>query len=385
MVNKTRIAIITNIIPPYREDFYDRILTVDNLEVTVYAHKQIPFLDIKSIHNKYPGHVKIMKCYADRRLEILWQRIPAFDIFKSYDIIFVDGNPRHIAQALFASVCALLGKKVVVWSSVYSYRNNGRLSEKMRLLWWKLTFRHFLMYNEADIKYLKALHFNPSMLHSINNGLNQGKISTAIKTWNCSKLTAWQAKRNLISKRIIISSSRLEPGRYDEMVKALPDLLVRFPDLCWCIIGDGKAKGSMENVLEEYIQAGSVIFAGATYNEEELAPWFLSAEIFVYPTAVGLSLLHAFGYGLPVVTHNKSTEHGPEFSLFRNLETGMTYEKGNMHHLVQTITCLLKDVTLLSSMRANVSFLAQERYNTAIMAARFISCVSTITQQGNKN
>ena len=39
---------------------------------------------------------------------------------------------------------------------------------------------------------------------------------------------------------------------------------------------------------------------GSIYDEIELAPWFLTADAFVYPENIGLSILHAFGYGLPV-------------------------------------------------------------------------------------
>jgi glycosyltransferase involved in cell wall biosynthesis len=73
-----------------------------------------------------------------------------------------------------------------------------------------------------------------------------------------------------------------------------------------------------------------VEFPGAIYDDMLLAPWMLSASVFAYPVAIGLSVLHAFGYGLPVVTSDDIASHNPEIEGLRAGENGLLYRDGDI-------------------------------------------------------
>ena len=62
----------------------------------------------------------------------------------------------------------------------------------------------------------------------------------------------------------------------------------------------------------------SIRWLGALYEQEVMAPWFLSAKVFVYPGYIGLSIMHAMGYGLPVITHDNMDNQSPEVAALRN-------------------------------------------------------------------
>jgi glycosyltransferase involved in cell wall biosynthesis len=74
-----------------------------------------------------------------------------------------------------------------------------------------------------------------------------------------------------------------------------------------------------------------------------LAPWFLSADVVCYPANMGLSLLHAFWYGVPVVTHTKLDIQGPEVFAFEHGVNGLSYELNNLASLVDSLRQLLTD------------------------------------------
>jgi len=65
-------------------------------------------------------------------------------------------------------------------------------------------------------------------------------------------------------------------------------------------------------------------------NESDLAPWFLSSELFIHPGAIGLSLLHSFGYGLTVITHDNKMLHNPEYAIFEPELTGRNFHKSDI-------------------------------------------------------
>ena len=60
---KIKVAIITNIIPHYREHFYDIILTNDIYEVEVFCQAAIAGSNIKSSHFKYAKKIHLLKSY----------------------------------------------------------------------------------------------------------------------------------------------------------------------------------------------------------------------------------------------------------------------------------------------------------------------------------
>ncbi len=52
--------------------------------------------------------------------------------------------------------------------------------------------------------------------------------------------------------------------------------------------------------------------------------------------------------GLPVVTNNNFTEHGPEVSAIHNGENGYIFEDGNYYDLVEKILLTIKNLEVLS-------------------------------------
>ena len=93
--------------------------------------------------------------------------------------------------------------------------------------------------------------------------------------------------------------------------------------------------------IESYI-----IWVGPIYEEEKIAPWMLSSHIFCYPANIGLSIMHAFGYGLPVVTDDNYEAHNPEIWSLKTGTNGFVYRKGDASDFVEKIIGLKEDPVL---------------------------------------
>ena len=63
------------------------------------------------------------------------------------------------------------------------------------------------------------------------------------------------------------------------------------------------------------------------------------------PEAVGLGVLHAFGYGLPVVTSDNASIHGPEFEALAHGQNAVLYRHGALESLQEAVGGLLSDST----------------------------------------
>ena len=374
-----RIAILTNIIPTYRRGFYQRLITDESIDFKVFCQDSIKGVNVKSIHQEFISNVTLIKTWAISGEKLVWQRLPYFELFRNYDIIVVDGNPRIVSQALFATLAKFLGKKIVIWSMAHSSHNNS-FSENIRLFWWRY-FDYFLMYNELDIVKLKQSGIKGLIMLAINNGLDQRDIDNNILKWPDEKLENWQKTQQIKGKIVLLSSGRLTQNKFLDMFYALPKLLEHNPNIHWCIIGEGIGKKNLETLAENLNILKNITFIGELYDEEQLAPWFLSATIFVHPAAIGLSILHSFGYGLPIITYNNSLFHGPEFVVFEEGKTGLLYTKNDPNDLSEKILKLLLETGRIKEMNTYVKKIAQYKYNVDLMKENFIKMISSIDSE----
>ena len=99
----------------------------------------------------------------------------------------------------------------------------------------------------------------------------------------------------------------------------------------------------------------------------------LVEALLVHPGAIGLSLLHAFGYGLPVVTHGNAEHHGPEFAVFEEGRSGRTYPEDDPQALASATIELLHDQAARARMKRHVQDIVKTQYNSDVMVERFVA------------
>ena len=367
-----KIAIITNIIPSYREGFYNKLFNKREFKVTVYCQDRIPNSNISTIHHKYKENVYLVHFLCAKNEIVGFQFLPIRKIIKDNDVIFFDGNPRIISNIVFGFFSLFYkNKRFIIWSMAHSYGSKKHL-EWIRLKWTSL-FRNIFVYTDKEVESLRERGFVKHNIIGMNNGLDQCKIDAEVKKWDHKKLNKWKAQHNFEDKTIILSSARLvHKNKYNQVIEALKPISKSIPNILWCVVGSGENEQTLKKMSKIFEVEEYIYFAGAIFEEEKLAPFFLSSKIFVYPGSIGLSLMHAFGYGLPVVIHNNEQMHGPEYGAFINNETGKSFEENNVRDLVNCIISLINSTDELQRMQRNVSKIARESYNTDVMVDRFL-------------
>ena len=79
------------------------------------------------------------------------------------------------------------------------------------------------------------------------------------------------------------------------------------------IVGDGPVLSSLRELVHELDLESQVEFFPGTFDDFVLKSYFSNAIAYVSPGHVGLGVVHAFAYGVPVITIS-SFKHAPEFS-----------------------------------------------------------------------
>ena len=201
------------------------------------------------------------------------------------------------------------------------------------------------------------------------NSLDQAPIQAARAQWagNADRLAAFRRDQG-IGGPVVLFTSRLDPAnRADLLLRGLKLLEADLPDLTAVIIGKGEHEARLRRLAAELRIEQRVRFLGAVYDEQQLAPWFSLAFAFCYPANIGLSILHAFGYGLPVVTSDRLTAQNPEIEALRDGENGLLYRDGDAASLAKALRRLHDDEALRRRLSAEALATATTRFTVPRM------------------
>lgn len=238
-----------------------------------------------------------------------------------------------------------------------------------------------LTYNHSARERLIGEGFDPQRVFVAQNCLDQSEIERAKQDWlsRPDDLKAFQLKHGLGDGPKLLFVSRITvKTRLDLLIRAAEILRRDHPGLQVNIIGGGDASG-LKQLVSDLRLEGVVRFVGAVYGEAELAPWFLSSDLFVYPSAIGLSIFHAFGYGLPVVTDDDLANHNPEIEAMRHDGNGMMYRSNDVESMAMTIRTAMASRERLMSLRAGAIKTVTDNYNLSQLIAGYREAVDAVT------
>jgi len=372
-----QIAILTNVIPQYREDMYHRLIEHYGSSLHIFCQNKIPGLNLKTVHGHFPHHLTQLKYLSLKNEKLAWQWLPCIKVLKEYDVIFVYGNIRVISNLFYSFIFRLFGKKVVIWGQ-YQTAGANKLLQKIRLWWWA-QFNYVFLYTETEALKYKKKYPHTKLVIGMNNGLNQEEIANASKQALKKGLANWLESQGLQKKRLFLSCARLDKkNQYGLFLECLPEIINMYPDIIWCVIGKGDEETNLKKRAKELGINSNIKWVGAVYDQVKLAPWFLSSVALIHPGAIGLSLLHAMGYGLPVITHNNYNQQMPEISALKNGVNGLLFDYRKNESLIAAVQKLLEDNELRLKLSKHALQTAETRYNTKIMTNNFIQMVNCL-------
>jgi glycosyltransferase involved in cell wall biosynthesis len=200
-------------------------------------------------------------------------------------------------------------------------------------------------YGPTSLDRYRARGVSPDRLFVAPNAIDQRPIAEARARWlDDAKRSAFRRERGLGDGPVVVYLSRLEPEkRPDVLLDALAILARSRPDARVVFIGKGSEREPLERKAAALGLADKVVFAGPIYEDEALAPWCSIATCLVQPGALGLSIFHAFGFGMPVVTSGNLAIQMPETEALVDGVNGLFYRHLDADDLAATIRRLVDD------------------------------------------
>lgn len=302
---------------------------------------------------------------------------------KKCDVLLLTWNPRYLSFIPTLLRAKWQGVPTVLWGHGVS-QHDTPLRKKLRYAVAKLATA-LLFYNEKAAQQWRELGRDPASIFVAKNSLDQEPIRQARLAWDDPrKLLEFQQEQRLLPGPTLLFVSRLYPmNRLEMLIEATAILAKEFPQIQTAIVGKGAGEPQRLGEIARRLRIEDRIrFVGAIYDEMQLAPWFLSADVFAYPTYIGLSLLHSFGYGLPVVTCDDPKAHGPEIDVLRDGENGLLYRTGDVQSFANTIGKLLKDKPLAKTLSAEALRTVEEDVSLKNMVDQMAAAVRYCASQG---
>jgi len=248
------------------------------------------------------------------------------------DAVLALPNASQLTEFAALPLCKSLGIPIIYWTHGFDHfdvpAGLRRWIHALRaryILWFSRRADHVIAFSDEGKR------------HLVKNGVPGRKITVAHNTLDTESMLA---VRNTLLKRytkpelkerlgfgrdskVLLYSGRLNSmKRVDFALRVHKRVTERIPSAHFVIIGYGEEQGALlDAVRGEKIP--NVHFLGRLFDEAKLAEYFMASDLFLMPGYVGLAIIHAFSFGLPLLTGGPGEViHSPEIQFFKHGKNG---------------------------------------------------------------
>lgn len=359
-----RVIFFQPALPSYREDFFDRTAKLlDGKFELYYSNEDMGALT--DDRERFPWS----RCLGEmRRLPLLsfWQEGAMTVAFSAHDIVIVSGAPRCLTNILLLIKARLKGSPVV-WFGHFWSSTTVQHRFLFRIMLMKLA-NVVLFYTDQEVDEYRAGigKKDRRIITALNNGIDNKDIIRLRAPYDANKR----------KKAILFIGRIFEKCELEILIEAMTNPIMN--DIELNIIGDGPSAPLMKAFAERSGLSERIVWHGGTTDERQIAEIANRCRIFAFPGAVGLSLIHAMGYGLPSVINDSRWTNGPEITAFTNDETGREFRKGDAQSMAATIAGAISDEKALNRWSIEAKLRVDNKFNTELMAQRLFELIERI-------
>lgn len=343
-MKKYKVALIHNIISPYRVPLFERLAEHPSIDLEVYfctkMHKERKWDILES--DKY--NYMILPGVTLEFLGIIYHINPSIVsklIREKYDVVIINGNPDFTAHISFLT--SKLFKTPLIWWSEGIEKAQSKLGKLISPL------TKYIVKNVDAIVvpgtlsrdfHIKMGAIPEKIFIAPNIVDNEMFIRKSSKFKEEKDKLKWEL--NIKNAKIILFVGQLIQRKGVEyLINAFKKIKNEYCDVCLVIIGDGVLKNELEKTcIKEKIK--DVHFTG-WMSEEKKIIYYSIADLFVTPTLKDLCPLvinEAMCCRLPVISTNAA---GCAMDMIIPGENGFIVDAANVDQLYYAIKEILSD------------------------------------------
>lgn len=194
--------------------------------------------------------------------------------------------------------------------------------------------------------------------------------------FNDENIASAKARYDIQGEKVLYTVGRLDKRKgHDLVIRALPEIIRKFPDVIYLIAGTGPNLDSLKKDVEEYGLKDFVRFLGFV-PEDEITDLHKAGDIFVMPNRIlddgdtegfGIVFLEASASGKPVV----GGRAGGAVEAVEDGVTGYIVDPYEPNELVEKVTYLLANPDKAEAMGKEGKKKAWNRFRWPVLAEKF--------------
>jgi len=375
-LKKYKVALIHNIISPYRVPLFEGLSDNPNIDLSVYfcakthgirewdiiESKKFYYEVLSGVTLEYPGITYHINPIIILKL-----------IQNKFDVVIIGGCTDFTMQAAFV-ISKIFKIPTILWSEGIE-NTQSKLGKVINPL------TRFIIRKVDTVIVPGTLSRN----FHIKQGADSGKIFIAPNIVDIEKFVGKSSKfkedkekfkqeLNIPNKKIILFIGQLiERKGVEYLINAYTKIREEQNDVCLIIVGNGVLKTKLEEIcIEKKIR--DVRFTGWVSEEEKIV-YYSIANLFVLPTLMDLCPLvlnEAMACGLPVISTDAA---GCAVDMIMTDENGFIVNKANANQLYSAIKKIISDDELARRMGNKSLEIIETKYSIDQSVGGFISAI----------
>lgn len=319
-----RTLVLTNVLAHYRKEFWQTVANEDVLDITLVSGYSKA--GIETFQDQIEG-IRCVQCRnAYFRRFLVFQFVPVSVIFQRWHGVVLLGEVQVVSSWLLLILFKILGVRTVVWTHGL-YGNEGRLKRWIRLIFYDL-FDQVLVYNNRSAGLLKVGGIQKEKIKVIYNSFNYHELKYLSKT---------KAPQKFETFSLVFIGRLTAVKRLDLVIRALRGVEARGITMDLHLIGDGACRAVLEDMVARTEMQKQVYFHGKMLDLSESTPLIRMCHLGVAPGNVGLTAVHLFSLGIPVITHGDWNFQMPEREIIEENVTGGTFLRDDVTSLTNEL------------------------------------------------
>lgn len=359
------VAIIYRFLPQYRVDFFCRLreeLGRDEIELQlIYGkNRDTPKQDERDLAWAIPVRNRTVEMFHHT---LLWQELPA--CIREAELLILLQENKIVSNYLLLTAAPLRGQKVAFWGHGLNLQAPAdALANRFKRIystwpdWW-------FAYTSKVARLVADMGFPQERITVVQNAIDTRTLARQAAAVSPEALARLRHELGIGNGPVgLFCGGMYKEKRIDFLLEACRLIRQAIPKFEVVFLGAGPDAVKIKEAVAEHRW---MHYVGPKFDDER-APYFKLADVFLMPGLVGLAVLDCLATELPLVTTSYPF-HSPEIEYLENGVNGLMAENSLGAFVSETVR-VLNSKMLQERIRCGCRE-AAERYTLEAMVSRF--------------